>query len=348
MKALSLAVVAAGLACGAFGQGWFELDNSGLTNRVGAPGYPYSGPFGLEVWEFGGYDPSLIDSINWAGVPNPADWWYSGATPEADYNGQMTNGIFQLGACRMPDVTPPGSTVTLVLVAWTGSASNYQAFLKYVGNLNYGVAGTIAFPQPTTDYTLPSQPKPPPMAWSVNEDLVLYCGLDCREPIVVGQPADRTCVPGATVTFTVEVGSPEYFNYCWLFNGNQIPGSAGTSAYIPGLTTYSLTLTNVQLTNAGRYAFAVTPSPACEFNCGGSSNALLTVLQPSLSVSNAAQGVTLSWPSWAASYALQEADGLAAPMTWSNLAVSPVLGANALRVTVQPAASHKFYRLQKQ
>jgi hypothetical protein len=114
------------------------------------------------------------------------------------------------------------------------------------------------------------------------------------------------------------------------------------------LTTYSLTLNNVQLTNAGRYAFAVNPSPACD-PCGGSSNAVLTVLQTSLSISRTAQGVTLSWPRGGGIYALQEADGLAAPiMTWSNLAVSTVPGVDPIQVTLQPAASHKFYRLQKQ
>ncbi|HXP61057.1 MAG TPA: hypothetical protein VN829_11230, partial [Dongiaceae bacterium] len=245
------------------------------------------------------------------------------------------NGIFQLGACQMPDVSPPGSTVTVVLVA--------------TGPFPLDVVGAIAFRQPTTDYTLPSQPKPPPMAWGVNEDLVLYPPLDGRPPMVVSQPADCTCMLGGTATFAVEVGSPEEFKYCWLLNGSQVPGSAGTSAYIPGLTTYSLTLDNVQLTNAGQYAFAVTGGFVCPAGCAGSSNAVLTVLQTTLSISRTAQSVTLSWPRGGGIYALQEADGLAAPiMTWSNLAVSTVPGVDPIQVILQPAASHKFYRLQKQ
>lgn len=338
MKAFSLAVVAVGLACQAFGQGWFELDNSGLTHGVGIVGQgPYSGGFNLEVWSVNAayLDPGVLDDLNWVGDYGLLPMY--GFRLEATYHGQMTNGILQLGACRIPDVVPGGSPVTVALVATLPVYSDL-----------YGI---IAFRQPTTDYTLSPQPNPSPMAWGVNQDLVLDGSLD-RLPMIGMQPKDATCMLGGTVTFTVMVGSPWPFSHYWRFNGNEISPSISeytNQSFTPHVATYSLTLSNVQLTNAGQYTFVATNLSENPFGTVTSSNAVLTVLRPSLLISCAAQGVTLSWPSWATDYALQEADGLAAPiMTWSNLALSPVRGATAIQVTLQPAASHKFYRLQRQ
>ena len=65
-------------------------------------------------------------------------------------------------------------------------------------------------------------------------------------------------------------------------------------------------------------------------------------------ISRDKQGFALSWPLWATNYVLQGAGGLYGPTTvWSNLGVSPVVDADALRVTLQPTNSHKFYRLIK-
>jgi len=107
--------------------------------------------------------------------------------------------------------------------------------------------------------------------------------------------------------------------------------------------TYSLILTNVQLTNAGQYSFFAS-SP---FGTAVSSNALLSVLRPSLSITRANPGVTLSWPTWATNFDLQQLTDLSTPSTtWSNLTVSPVFATNDLRVTLQPGATRTFYRLQ--
>jgi hypothetical protein len=353
MKALSIAVVTVGLACGAFGQGWFELDNSGLTHGVvDQLGSRYSGVFGLEVWSLNTADPGpdLVDVLNWVGAGDYALLGVNGFNIEATYNGQMTNGILRLGACRMPDVTPRGSTVTVALVAWKGSAPGFEAFLRSEVT---GLAGIIAFRQPTTEYTLASQPNPSPMTWSVNEDLALW-GIPERPPTIGQQPQDATSMVGGTASFTVVVGSLWGFRYRWLFNGKELSPTASiqevyTNSNFPQLTTYYLILPSLQLTNAGQYSFVATNFAEDPFGSVASSNAVLTVLpQPSLSISNAAQGVTVSWPIWATNYAIQEADGLAAPITWLNLPFKPVVSTNDIRVTLQPTASHKFYRLQRQ
>ena len=79
-------------------------------------------------------------------------------------------------------------------------------------------------------------------------------------PVIIASPASLAVAIGATAEFQVEaIGSPPLV-YQWVFNG--------TSA-IAGVTSAVLTLTNVQLTQAGAYSVtvsnlygAVTSAPA--------------------------------------------------------------------------------------
>jgi alpha-tubulin suppressor-like RCC1 family protein/Zn-dependent metalloprotease len=82
-------------------------------------------------------------------------------------------------------------------------------------------------------------------------------------PVILAQPADQTVVRGGTTAFTVVVDGTPPLSYQWNFNGTNIDGA----------TDATLTLTNVQLAQAGNYAVVVT-------NVYGSvtgSNATLTV-----------------------------------------------------------------------
>lgn len=84
-------------------------------------------------------------------------------------------------------------------------------------------------------------------------------------PVIVTQPTNQTVAIGSNATFTVvATGCPSVSGYQWWFNiTNQIVSA----------TNFSLTLTNVQLTNAGTYTVVVSdPSGSVT-----SSNALLTV-----------------------------------------------------------------------
>jgi hypothetical protein len=85
-------------------------------------------------------------------------------------------------------------------------------------------------------------------------------------PAIIAQPTNQTVVVGGTATFTVQAAGTPPLNYQWSFDGTNILGA----------TNMTLTLNNVQLSQAGNYAVTVT-------NLYGSvlsSNVVLTVLVP--------------------------------------------------------------------
>lgn len=67
-------------------------------------------------------------------------------------------------------------------------------------------------------------------------------------PFIAKQPQTQTATVGDTVTFSVDATGTPQLTYQWQFNGAPIAGATGSS----------LTLTNVQLANAGAYAVVVT------------------------------------------------------------------------------------------
>ncbi len=84
-------------------------------------------------------------------------------------------------------------------------------------------------------------------------------------PVILAQPTNQTVIVGTNVTFQVEAGAPP-LTYQWTFNG----------ANLPGATSDTLTLTDVQGAQSGNYAVTA-------FNLAGmttSTNAVLTVLVP--------------------------------------------------------------------
>ena len=85
-------------------------------------------------------------------------------------------------------------------------------------------------------------------------------------PELISSPLSQSIVLGSNVTFEVLISGAGPFTYQWRRDGTSIPGA----------TTASYTLTNVQLTNAGTYNVLVANALASVF----SSNAVLTVLPP--------------------------------------------------------------------
>jgi len=69
---------------------------------------------------------------------------------------------------------------------------------------------------------------------------------------------------------------------------------------------------------------------------------------PSLRIWAAAQGIGLAWPSWATNFILQQADGGAGSMNWTNVSVSTTITNNESLVIVPTESSTRFYRLLKQ
>ena len=90
-------------------------------------------------------------------------------------------------------------------------------------------------------------------------------------PSITNQPASQVVTVGSNVTFTVgALGNPP-LRYAWLFNGTPISGKTNTTLSIP----------NVQLTNAGNYSVVVTDFVGTVTSVVTSSVATLTVLSAS-------------------------------------------------------------------
>jgi len=84
-------------------------------------------------------------------------------------------------------------------------------------------------------------------------------------PSVIAQPTNETVEIYSTATFSVVAAGTAALNYQWFYNGTNI---------IAGATNSILTLTNVQVSEAGWYSVIVTN----DFGSIQSSNALLTIL----------------------------------------------------------------------
>jgi azurin len=93
-------------------------------------------------------------------------------------------------------------------------------------------------------------------------------------PVITAAPRSQTVSSGGNVTFTVTATSAVPLTYQWLFKGKAIGGAKSAS----------LTLTKVELSDAGAYSVVVS-------NKGGSSTsaaATLTVLAPTITSINPA------------------------------------------------------------
>jgi len=98
---------------------------------------------------------------------------------------------------------------------------------------------------------------------------------------ITSQPMNQTVMAGSAAMFAVTASGTAPLSYQWNFNGTNIVGATNTM----------LTLTNVQLSQAGNYAVLVTNS----FGSALSSNAMLTVNSPS-GCTPAPSGLIGWWP----------------------------------------------------
>jgi len=73
-------------------------------------------------------------------------------------------------------------------------------------------------------------------------------------PSITTQPISQTVTEGDTVTFTVEATGTEPLSYKWLKDGIELTNNENIS----GVSTNTLTINNVQLSDAGSYAVVVT------------------------------------------------------------------------------------------
>lgn len=83
-------------------------------------------------------------------------------------------------------------------------------------------------------------------------------------PIFISQPTNVMLLPGSNAVFTSTATGSQPINYQWYFNGSQISGATNTS----------LSLTNIQTTNAGNYSLVA----ANAVGTNTSSNAALIIV----------------------------------------------------------------------
>lgn len=154
-------------------------------------------------------------------------------------------------------------------------------------------------------------------------------------PNIVGQPQSATVLEGSTLALTVAATAPA-LAYQWRFNGTNL-ASAVSSV---------LTLTNVQMAQAGTYTVLVTNNYGSAF----SSNAVLTVLVPHGPITfNLTDfgGINLSGTGDAGqSYVLLTASNLNRPLIWSPIQTNQADTNGRFQFTDPGVATHpqRFYR----
>jgi Regulator of chromosome condensation (RCC1) repeat/Immunoglobulin I-set domain len=126
----------------------------------------------------------------------------------------------------------------------------------------------------------------PGKCWFIAAALVLLIetrvSAQGNAPVITGQPANVTVYSGMTASFTAGVTGTA-LDYQWQFNGTDLPGA----------TNNPLSLTNVQVSQAGNYALVVS-------NAAGSavsSNAVLAVSnsKPIFALQPTNQAVLAKW-----------------------------------------------------
>jgi hypothetical protein len=169
--------------------------------------------------------------------------------------------------------------------------------------------------------------------------IALLDGSTCctlSPPAIVGQPSTQTTFPGTNVTFSV-TASGTALAYQWKFSGTNLPGA----------TSSTLGLTNVQLSQAGPYFVTIT-------NAGGTTNSSVALLRllvsPGLNLGRANVTTTnVSFPVTSVTglnYTLQYKNTLTDP-NWTT--IPPTVAGNGSTITLKdpnpPLQPERFYRV---
>jgi hypothetical protein len=153
-------------------------------------------------------------------------------------------------------------------------------------------------------------------------------------PSIINQPTNQTSPVSASVTFSVAVSGSSPLTYQWTFNGNAVPGA----------TSSTFVLTNVQSSQAGMYAVNIT-------NIAGSitsSPARLSILVSPTISDPSINGTTVSIPVSTQSgvnYLLEYKNALTDP-SWTPISTwQPGTGNSLLLQDTNPPAASRFYRV---
>jgi uncharacterized repeat protein (TIGR01451 family) len=152
--------------------------------------------------------------------------------------------------CIYQNVSTPGSFTNTSLAGRVDYGAGWNPHGESIGDLDGDGRPDIVFGN-TYDSTI-----------SIYRNVMPFGGA----PIITTQPTNQTAVVGGTAIFNVMVTGSLPLSYQWNFNGTNIVGA----------TNSTLTLANVQFSQAGNYAVLVTNA----YGSVLSSNAVLTVNLP--------------------------------------------------------------------
>ena len=162
-------------------------------------------------------------------------------------------------------------------------------------------------------------------------DVIYVCCAEAAPPVITTAPASQIAAVGTNVAFAVAAAGTAPLAYQWQFNGTNLPGA----------TTSTLMLTNVQPAEAGNYTVLVTNVAGL---AAGAAQ-LIPVLPPvSISVSGTSVAVSLQSET-GLNYTLQYKDTLADPACIPILPEVPGTGGTIILTDPSPSPSGRLYRV---
>lgn len=166
----------------------------------------------------------------------PSSEHSNSSTPPSVSNVSVATTTGQSVAVTIP-VSGTGATVHILSQPSHGSVGINGALATYVPEAGY--TGSDSFTYAAYDGSKNS---------AMATGTVTVGGGSSAVPSITTQPAGQSVSAGASVTFSVTVAGSGSVTYQWSKDGTAIPGATGSS----------LTLSNVQSSNAGNYTVVIT------------------------------------------------------------------------------------------
>jgi uncharacterized repeat protein (TIGR01451 family) len=173
-------------------------------------------------------------------------------------------------------------SVTFLVVVSSGTTVSYQ-WLKNGANISGAILSTYTIADAKTTDQGTYSVKVTNAGGSVTSSGAVLTVL--VRPGITTQPQDQTVALGQNPSFSVAATGTTPLSYQWYFNGTAVSGLTGSTC----------TISNAQLANAGTYTVGISNAVGTVI----SSNAVLTVVNPVISVDNTSSAstnaTTLSW-----------------------------------------------------
>ncbi|HQL78723.1 MAG TPA: Ig-like domain repeat protein [Verrucomicrobiota bacterium] len=218
---------------------------------------------------------------------------YFGVTPTWDYYSD------EFVSHDIPASMMAGSTATVHIifrnrgVLWNDARSFKLGAVgdsdPFTATTRYNVGGEVdpgATKTFTLTFTAPETPGTYTTDWRMLREGVAWFGATLTTSVVVTnasggpnittQPLSQTAAPGGTVNFTVAAVGSQPLSYQWRKNAADLSNGGNVS----GATTTTLTISNVQQTNAGTYTVLVSNTNDSVL----SAEAVLTVGIPGIAI----------------------------------------------------------------